>query len=266
MKLRMILTLALLLGTFASAHAAADEDAAKWMEKMFGLMADNAVQTDFAVIVDAEVQGQSLKADVKGELIHADTNHYVNSLEMQMVMPGMGTEPMTMTSRQVADGETMWAETHLASLGMTQIGKISLAELDAMMKEQSGLELGESALYMDPLSQLETILDAFDVSVIEISEGVVSLALAPTDETLKSMQTAESALDSLDVSGVLRLREEDAVPVSATITLDANSQIEMSFENFSLLVREDIPEDTFVYTPPEGAQVVDMGPLMRAGM
>ena len=265
MKLRMILTLALLLGTFASAHATADEDAAKWMEKMFGLMADNAVQTDFAVIVDAEIQGQSLKADVKGELIHADTNHYVNSLEMQMVMPGMGTEPMTMTSRQVADGETMWAETHLASLGMTQIGKISLAELDAMMKEQSGLELGESALYMDPMSQLESIVEAFDVSVIEIAGGLVSLSLAPTAETMESL-AAQMEGQSLDIQGTLILREEDAVPVSATVRIDPKSQIEISFENFSLLVRDDIPKDTFLYTPPEGAQVVDMAPLLRAGM
>jgi outer membrane lipoprotein-sorting protein len=62
------------------------------------------------------------------------------------------------------------------------------------------------------------------------------------------------------------LREEDAVPVSATVHLDANSRIDLSFENFSLLVRDDIPEETFTYTPPEGAQVVDMGPLLRAGM
>ena len=115
-------------------------------------------------------------------------------------------------------------------------------------------------------TQLETILDAFHVSVVGIEEGLVSLALAPTEETLASMKDGEQAFEELDVNGILRLREEDAVPVSATISLDANSQIEMTFENFSLLVREEIPEDTFLYTPPEGAQVVDMGPLMRAGM
>ena len=266
MKLRMFLTLVLALGSVAGAHAAADEDAAKWMEKLFGLVSNNAIQTEFTVTVNAQVQGQPLTADVSGDLIHADPRHYVNSLQMEMMMPGMGDAPMTMTSRQVADGETMWAETHITSLGMTQVGKISLAEMEELFAGQKGFEIGESALYMDPLSQLETILDAFDVSVIEIAEGLVSLALAPTEETMKSMLAAEGTPDSLEISGVLRLREEDAVPVSATITLDANSQIEMSFENFSLLVREDIPEDTFLYTPPEGAQVVDMAPLMRAGM
>ena len=109
-------------------------------------------------------------------------------------------------------------------------------------------------------------MSQFDVSVVGIEEGLVSLALAPTEETLASMKDGEQAFEELDVNGILRLREEDAVPVSATISLDANSQIEMTFENFSLLVREEIPEDTFLYTPPEGAQVVDMGPLMRAGM
>jgi outer membrane lipoprotein-sorting protein len=265
MKLRMILTLALVLGSFAGAHAAADEDAAQWMEKLFGLMSDNAVQTDFKVIVSAEIDGQQLNANVTGELIHADPMHYVNSLEMQMVMPGMGSEPMAMTSRQIADGETMWAETHLAAMGMTQIGKISLAELEALMAEQSGLELSESALYMDPMSQLKSILDAFDVSILEITGGEVRLSLVPTAETMKGLAEEMDGKD-LDIRGTLILREEDAVPVSAKIMLDPQSRIEMSFENFSLLVRDDIPAETFLYTPPEGAQVVDMAPLLRAGM
>lgn len=265
MKLRMILTSLLVLGSFASAHAAADEDAAKWMEKLFGLIADNAIQTEFTVVVAAEAEGQQINATVKGDLIHADPKHYVNALQMEMLMPAMGDTPMSMTSRQVADGETMWAETHIASLGMTQIGRISLAEMEELFAAQNGLEVGESALYMDPVSQLETLVEHFDIAVIEIADGLVTLSMAPTDEAMKGLAEEMDGKD-LDIEGTMILREEDAVPVSATVRLDANSRIDMSFENFSLLVRDDIPEETFTYTPPEGAEVVDMGPLLRAGM
>ena len=60
MKLRMFLTLTLVLGSFAGAHAAADEESAKWLEKLFGLIDEQAVRAEYTLTANGMQQGMQI--------------------------------------------------------------------------------------------------------------------------------------------------------------------------------------------------------------
>jgi outer membrane lipoprotein-sorting protein len=238
MKLRIALILAVVLASAGTAQAAADEQATKWLERVFGLVQDNAFQTDYSVQVSGETQGVLVDAKLQGELLQSGAKHYTNALQMEVKMPAMGETPMEVTSNQVSDGEILWTETYVSAMGITQVAKISLSELEEILADQQGLEVGQSSMYMDPMSQLEMLVDAFDVSVLKIAEGEV----------------------------VLVVREEDAVPVSINVAIGTSMTVDMRFEGFELMAPEDVPGDAFVYTPEPGVQVMDLGQMLRAGM
>jgi outer membrane lipoprotein-sorting protein len=262
MKLRIALILAVVLASAGTAQAAADEQATKWLERVFGLVQDKAFQTDYSVQVSGETQGVLVDAKLQGELLQSGAKHYTNALQMEVKMPAMGETPMEVTSNQVSDGEILWTETYVSAMGITQVAKISLSELEEILADQQGLEVGQSSMYMDPMSQLEMLVDAFDVSVLKIAEGEVSLALSATEET--RAQFAE--LEDPEISGVLVVREEDAVPVSINVAIGTSMTVDMRFEGFELMAPEDVPGDAFVYTPEPGVQVMDLGQMLRAGM
>jgi hypothetical protein len=182
---------------------------------------------------------------------------------MAMKSPAMGETAMEVNSRQVSDGTTVWAETFVSAMGITQVGKIALADLRALEEESSGVGLGQSSLYMGPMSMLDGLIEAFDVKVIEVVEGTVSLSMTPTAET-----TAEMAEEGItgEVTGVLKLREQDAAPVSAHVQMGGEMDVVIEFTAFEKIDAADIPEGTFTYVPEPGAQVVDLAPLLRAGM
>ena len=69
-----------------------------------------------------------------------------------------------------------------------------------------------------------------------------------------------------EISGVLKLRETDAAPVSAHVKMAGEMDVVIEFTTFETIDAADIPEGTFTYTPEPGAQVVDLAPLLRAGM
>jgi hypothetical protein len=113
------------------------------------------------------------------------------------------------------------------------------------------------------MSMLEALVDAFDVSVLEIAEGTVSLSMIPTEETLAAIEMEGGPGE---ISGVLTLREEDAAPVAAHVTMAGQMEVMISFDSFETIVVDEIPEGAFSYTPEPGAQVVDLAPLLKAGM
>jgi len=261
MKLRMILTLAFVMTWTAGAHAAADEAATKWLEKLFGLVDDHAIRAEYVVTATGEQEGMAIEAKMTGQLLQANGTLYTNNIDMEIKSPAMGDQAMAVTSRQVSDGTTLWAETYVSAMGITQVGKISLAEL-AELQGQGGMQMGQSTMFMSPMAMLESIVEAFDVTVLEIAEGTVSLSMRPTAETAAII---EKEGGQTDVNGVLRLREKDASPVSAKVR-SSGFDVLISFDVFETVAKSDIPEGTFTYTPEPGAMVVDLAPMLRSGM
>ena len=265
MKLRVTLFLALMLGLSATVHAEATPDAAQWLQRLHDLVQDQAFRMDYTIHMTGEQGGQAIVVEIKGNVLQDGPTHSINSMEMEVggVATG-GGEPMAVTSRQISDGTVLWAETHLVSMGITQVGKIDLATLAEIQAAGSGLELNQSSMYMDPISQIEMLVSAFDVSVEDAAGETVRLILVPTEET--AAQIADKMPEGGSAAGALVLDAASATPVSMEISLGASMEIEIAFSNFETIDREDIPEGTFDYTPAEGTTVTDMAPLLKAGM
>ncbi len=264
MKLRLILTLLLMLGLSAAAHAEATPEAAKWLQQLHDLVENQAFRMDYTIHMTGEQGGQSIVAEIKGNVLQDGPTHSINYLEMEVGGAAAGGESMVVISRQVSDGTVLWAETHLVSLGITQVGKIELATLAEIQAAGSALELNQSSMYMDPISQIEMLVSAFDVTVEESGGETVRLILVPTAETAAQIEARMPEGGS--ASGALVLDAKSAIPVSMEISLGSTMDIEIAFSNFETIDREDIPEGTFDYTPAEGTTVTDMAPLLKAGM
>jgi hypothetical protein len=69
MKLRTILTLVLVLGFAANAHAAADEAATKWLEKLAGLVTEEAIRAEYTVTASGVQQGMAIEVTAQGALL-----------------------------------------------------------------------------------------------------------------------------------------------------------------------------------------------------
>jgi len=264
MKLRIILILTLMLGLSATAHAEATPAAAQWLQRLHDLVENQAFRMDYIIHMTGEQGGQSVAVEIKGNVLQDGPTHAINSLEMEVGGAVTGGETMVVNSRQISDGTVLWAETHLVSMGITQVGRIDLATLAEIQAAGSGLELNQSSMYMDPISQIEMLVSAFDVTVEDSAGETVRLILLPTKETSARIETEMP--EGSSAAGALVLDAASAIPVSMEISLGATMDIEIAFSNFEALDREDIPDGTFDYTPAEGTVVTDMAPLLKAGI
>ena len=264
MRLRTILILATMLGLSATAHAEATPEAAQWLQRLHDLVQDQAFRMDYTIHMTGEQGGQSIVVEIKGNVLQDGPTHSINSIEMEVGGAATGGEAMAVTSRQISDGTALWAETHLVSMGITQVGKIDLATLAEIQAAGSGLELNQSSMYMDPISQIEMLVSAFDVTVEDSTGETVRLVLVPTRETVAELES--EIPEAGDASGILVLDAANATPVTMDISLGATMDIAIAFSNFETIDREDIPDGTFEYAPEEGTVVTDMAPLLKAGM
>ena len=264
MKLRLFLILILTTGLCASAHAEATPAAAEWLQKLHDLVENQAFRMDYAIHMSGEQGGQSIMVEITGNVLQDGPTHSINSLEMEIAGATPDGESMAVNSRQISDGTILWAETNIVSLGMTQIGKIDLATLAEIQAAGSGLELNQASMYMDPISQIEMLVSAFNVTVDESSGETVRLVLVPTAETAARIE--EEMPDGSSAIGTLVLDATTAIPVSMEINMGPTMNIEIEFSNFEAIDPADIPEGTFSYTPADPAAVTDMGPLLKSGM
>lgn len=264
MKLRnLIITFALLLAS-APAFAEASPEAAEWLDRVHQLVEGKAFRLDYTFSLNGNIEGQAISADAQGNFLQGGPRLSVNELELEAAAGPGSAEKMSIHSRQVADGKVLWAETNMVSMGMTQVGKVDLEVLEEIAAARSGLQLGQSMMFMDPVSQMESLITAFDVVAADGEAGTVNLILTPTAETLA--QLGSEVQEPGEMHGVLVLKEEGAVPVSLDVTLGSQLEIRMKFSNFEVLDPADLPEGTFSYTPAEGQNVMDMAPMLKAGM
>jgi outer membrane lipoprotein-sorting protein len=253
-----------MLGLSSTAHAEATPEAAQWLQRLHDLVQDQAFRMDYTIHMTGEQGGQTIVVEIKGDVLQDGPTRSINSMEMEVGGEATGGEAMAVTSRQISDGTVLWAETHLVSMGITQVGKIDLATLAEIQAASSGLELNQSSMYMDPISQIEMLVSAFDVTVEDSTGETVNLILVPTEETIAEL---ESELpEAGNASGTLVLNAANATPVTMDIMLGDAMEIAIAFANFEVVDRGDIPDGTFDYTPEEGTAVTDMAPLLKAGI
>ncbi|RKZ06163.1 hypothetical protein DRQ53_00475 [bacterium] len=264
MKVRIILLLLMLTGLAVQASAEASPEAREWLDRLDALYAGAAFQVDYTLELRVEAQGQTISANAKGNLLQGGPRLSINELEMQAAAGPGGAEMMSVHSRQISDGTTLWAETNMVNMGITQIGTIDLDVLDEFAASSSGIELNQSMMFTDPFAQIDMLIEAFDVVVADGEAGTVNLIMTPTAETTAGF--GSDLPEGSEMTGLLVLTREQAVPVSLDVALGSMMQIRMQFTDFELLDRDEIPEGTFTYTPEPGATVTDLTPMLKAGM
>lgn len=264
MRTRTILSLALALVMASLARAEATPEARAWLDQLAELIAEKPFRMEYVMGFDG-MQGETqFSGDATGDLLQVDSTHLATNIAMTVGGEAMGDATMTIRTHTVCDGEFLWAEMNMVDVGMEQVAKISLAELAALQEQQGGLGLGQSSMYMDPISQIEALVSAFDVELLEVSDGKVQLSLAATEETSAQLGAQLEGVDT--ASGVLTLEESNAAPVSLKLDIGGQVNMSMRFTSFEQLETADIPEGSFQYAPEPDAQVMDLGEMIRSSM
>ncbi len=131
-------------------------------------------------------------------------------------------------------------------------------EMEKLTKSEGSASFGGSAS-MDPMSQIGTLAEKFDFSVVEDKAGKVALEAELTAEGLKSFPQAQGVDDLGSVRIVID--KKTGVPVEMRMG-DDDPYVLMNFSNPTFHEEGSLPEDLFVFVVPEGARVFDLGQML----
>jgi outer membrane lipoprotein-sorting protein len=232
-----------------AAGAETTAEAAQFLKKM----TEVADAGPFSVNMDAEISGMpgaaaGAKGSFKGSLTQGDRkkSHMDMSLNLNAAGAQGGGGQTTMTMMMVNDGETVWTE--MLMMGQKQVMKLSLAKAEELARKQGGLSAGAT---MDPLAQVDAMTKMMDFEIVGREGSVVLLkgTLKPgMKERMPGMDSMVMALDT-------------ATGFPRDITLGEKVMV-IKFSEFKRL--KNVDPQLFVYTPPQGVQVMDLGPILDA--
>ncbi|HEY3319066.1 MAG TPA: hypothetical protein VGP72_01120 [Planctomycetota bacterium] len=202
----------------------------------------------------------NMKTEGKGHIkTLADGKHFI----MDMTMKVMGME---MKTRSVCDGTTMWTETAMPQGKMVQ--KMSMATMEKM----------GGGNQQNPLEQVKQMRQQYTFT--GVSEGKVQDTTVYILEGVPNPDAAKKAADAAKEAGgeqaakmaqaqlemVKKVRVyigKDDLMFRKLETLDAGGEPIMSMELSNIKLDEKADPELFKYTPPEGAQVMDMDEMMK---
>ena len=178
---------------------------------------------------------------------------------MQLDMPIMGQHSqMTMILGQ--DG-VMWQIMKMGT--QQQIMKMDMNKLGSNVLAQAGVQ-GNPLDQFDPAKQLETTKGMCDLNVgptsnlegqpMYVLEGALKQAALTNQQlaTLAAMVGKTRVFIGQTDGFVHRLEQYDK----------SQTNLVMAMEFKNLKFNQNVPDSTFVYNPPPGAQVVDIGQMM----
>ena len=251
----MLVAVAAALALPAQAETSAEAKA--WFEKMRKVYERGPLSMDYKVTTQTSQMGQAADLTMDGKVTYGDEKHIRMDFNMKMAMAGA---TMEMKALSVADGETMWMDVESPMMGGRQVMKISLDRVGELQDTGAGGGMGGGS--MDPMTQIRDLTDKYDFEVADISNGRVTLTAELTAEDLKEMTRTEGNADAGKLT--LVLDEKTAVPVEFSMG-GATPYVTMHLSNPVFHEKGSLPADIFTYTPPEGAQVVDLEQMMPAG-
>jgi len=216
-------------------------------------------------IAQAGEAGQPLEMRFVAEITAKNPDKFAMDMEMNQPLPGGQTMKMKMKS--VCDGATMW---NVVDMGMGGPPMIMKGDME-QMKARMGGPMGQ----MDPemlKQRLETLREQADLAleadetVNEVDCYVVAGSITPEDLASLSGQEGDNlgplAGKTLDLS--MALGKEDFLPRKIKVAVEGKPFMELVFSNIKL--NAGVADSAFTYTPPEGANVMDMGAFAGAEM
>jgi outer membrane lipoprotein-sorting protein len=254
----LALSLILALPLALPAKAETDPEVAKWLDKLTGLQGAGAYSFDFTGSTTMQQMGQVITMQMQGSQTQADAKRMHTDMTMTMELPGMG--PMEMTMVMVGDGETIWMEVENPMMGGRQVMKLAADKVAAFAEASGGGAPGGQQPGEGPLEQVQRMVEKFDMQLVGIADGAVTLRADIDGETAAGMMPG---MGDKVKELVVVLDETTGFPREMRMGGD-EPIIVMNFTNYRPVAEDALDASLFTYTPPEGSPVMDLGAMMEA--
>lgn len=268
-RISRLLVVALSLTSLAPAAAQSSAAAREWLEKMAGFYNSGPFTVDYAATLDLSQMGQAIRGEISGHMVYGDRTH--RRLEITLALDGMPAAsgetqaPMELEMLSISDGEVIWTEIDMKTMGGRQVMKIAQDDVEKLAASQGLGGFASNPSSMDPVAQLELLAENLDVEVVSIEAGKVTLQG-------KLAADKREALGQLGALGIdtfqLVLEEKTGFPIEMTFgptapgSGDADPVIRMRFENLKKVDRSALPAGIFEYQPPDGVPVTDLAAML----
>jgi len=228
-------------------------------------LSHTTLKADFTM--DMNMQGAAMKAtgDIQGK-------EGAMIMNMTMDMPGM-PQGMAMKMTMDLDG-VMWIESSTG--GMNQVIKMDMTKMKAMM-EKAGMDLPFDSSMADFLGQMTD-----PVAFLENSEPYLNFTFEGMDTVngdavyVLNADVKAAGFQGFDPTGMLGRMgggKIDSYKMYLGVDDGFMRKMELGVEGMTMVqtysnirLNEEMSDDLFVYTPPAGAQVMDMLELLESQM
>lgn len=240
----------LCLITIATTGASASEDVAAVMKKTADRLATYSSWTaDYVQSMD--MMGN--KMEMSGRIMSRGNKE----MRMEVRMPAMmGGEMMTMVLGK--DG-IMWQDMKMGD--QRRVMKIDTAQMSGMAGTKMG---GNIADQMDPRKQIEEMQKNFDLG-LAAGQELHGAKMYVLEGEAKEGGTSPHAHNMSKMFGKMRMYvgQEDGFVHKIEVYAKDGETLAMVQEFTNLAFNIDLPDEKFVFTPPEGVQVMDMTEMMK---
>jgi outer membrane lipoprotein-sorting protein len=251
----LALSLLAILAFVATAQAESSPEALAWLDKLKQAY-QQSHRVDYTAEMNFEQGGQQLSMTMNGTTTQADREHMRMELDALM---RMGEMEMKVRMLGVLDGETLWLESDSPMTGGKQVTRIPAEQAAALAQGGPGLAGGASGI--DPVGQIEQLVQQFDFELAEIKDGRVVLSAQLTEEAAAELGRALAEGEGPDEFSLV-LDEATAFPRTMRLGGEVPFML-LTFGDVEFLDPESLDPETFRYTPPEGVQVFDAGAVIR---
>ncbi len=247
----------------ATIFAQSTPEAVEWIDKLAAVY--ERVPFQFRYDADLTMSQMGQMMDVKAYGRSTQGGRGRARIETTMEMPAPGSDPNNTVSIDmlgVSDGAVFWVEApNPISSGKPQVIKISLAKMADLADENP---MARNLSRMDPLKQIHEFTTLFDFKVAARDPQTVTLR---ADLTGEALERAKQVFEGMDTSHLkqleLVLRTDTGFPDQ--IRIGGPTDTVMAVRFFDLEFLDSLGEDIFVYAPPDGAAVIDLGAMMDTG-
>jgi len=247
------------LGVLVAASAAVGEstkEALQWLGRMADVYQGEPFTYSYDVQMKVTDLGQTASLATKGRSTQSDRTHFRIEATMEMTAPGANA-PVKVDLLGVSDGEVVWVETDDPSGAGSQVLRMPLDKLEQIADTTPW---ARNFTRMDPVGQVESLARLFDFAVVEHSQWAVTLR---ADMTGEGLEVAKEVFPGIDPEALTELVLVIDVHTGFPKEMRVGSHPPVMVMRFTKPERLSETDDTlFVYTPPEGAALTDLGALI----
>jgi outer membrane lipoprotein-sorting protein len=214
-----------------------------WLRRMTAVYDQGPFAFKLKATVELGGGEQKFRSQVRGRMVYLDRNH--SNVAVMMNRPdGMGRSHM----KSVSDGATTW--TQFTTGSQTQVFKLDTALAERMAERGMALPGGG----IDPVAQIRALTSRMDFEL----EGTLKGEKIGLVGRYKAGGPQEGQPAFREMRLVLDAKT--AFPLELTM----GEAVKIEIEDFEFLERGEIDMGLFKYSPPEGAEVKDLGPGIQA--